>query len=106
MQKILKNDKVKIMAGKDSGKEGTVDRVMAKDGKIIVAGINMFKRAVSGRKFGQEGGGIIDITKPINLSNVLLICPSCKKGTRVGFKIEGDSKFRMCKKCGKEIVKG
>lgn len=101
MSKLKKGDKVKIMLGKDRGKEGTVDRVLGKDKKIFVAGINLFKRHV--RKQGKVEGGIIDLIKPMNLSNVELICPSCKKLTRIGFKFEGKTKIRACKKCGKNI---
>ncbi len=99
--KIKKGDNVKILAGKDSGRTGTVDRVLVKTGKVIVAGINIYKRSV--KKQGQTQGGIIDLVKPVDASNVILVCPNCKKVTRVGFKIEGKDKVRICKKCGKEI---
>ncbi len=101
MIKLRKGDKVKVFLGKDNGKEGTIEKVLGKDGKIYVAGVNLVKRHV--RKQGQVEGGIIDLPKPINMSNVELICPSCKKTTRVGFKIDGKTKVRVCKKCGKNI---
>lgn len=101
MQKIKKGDSVKVMLGKDGGKTGPVERVYLKKGKILVAGVNMFKRHV--RKQGDLEGGIIEIAKPLNISNVMLICPSCKKPTRVGFKVAGKEKTRICKKCKKEI---
>jgi large subunit ribosomal protein L24 len=101
MQKIIKGDNVQILLGRDRGKSGTVERVLGKQDKVVVGGINMVKRHVKGRQ-GIEGG-IIDIIKPLNLSNVSLVCPNCKKATRVGFKITGDTKTRFCKKCGKEI---
>lgn len=105
MQKIKKGDLVKILVGKDNSKEGVVDKVMAKEGKVLVAGVNVVKRAFSGRKMGVNEGGIIDVVKPVNLSNVALICPNCKKVTRVGFIDQGKGKVRICKKCKKEIVK-
>ncbi len=101
MYKIRKGDEVKVMLGKDNGRTGIVERILAKDGKVLVAGINQFKRHV--RKVQDMEGGVITISKPVNLSNVELVCPSCKKATRVGFKVEGDSKVRICKKCQKEI---
>jgi len=101
MNKIKKGDNVKILAGKDSGKTGTVDRVLVKTDKVIVAGANIYKRSV--KKMGDTQGGIIDLVKPMNISNVALVCPNCKKITRVGFKIEGKEKIRICRKCGKEI---
>lgn len=101
MNKIKKGDNVKILIGKDSGRTGSVEKVFPKEGKIIVAGINISKRSVK-KTQGMEGG-VIDLIKPINISNAVLICPNCKKPTRVGFKVEGKNKIRICKKCGKEI---
>ena len=99
--KIHKGDKVKIMLGKDRGKEGTVEYVVAKEKKVFVGGANLYKRHV--RKTQGMEGGIIDIPKPMDVSNISLICPNCKKITRVGFRIEGSNKVRICKKCGKQI---
>lgn len=102
MQKLIKGDKVKILLGKDRGKEGAVEKLLAKEGKVYVAGVNMVKRHVKGRD-GVEGG-IIDIIKPVDISNAALICPSCKKQTRVGFEILKDGKkVRVCRKCKKQI---
>lgn len=104
MKKILKGDEVRVMLGKDRGKSGKIERVLAKEGKVFVAGANVSKRHL--RKQGQIEGGILDIVKPIDISNVSLVCPECKKTTRVGIRVEGDTKMRICKKCGKEIKKG
>lgn len=99
--KIRKGDKVKILLGKDRGKEGKVEFVLGKRKKIFVGGVNLYKRHV--KKQGNSEGGIIDIPKPLNISNVALICPNCNKVTRIGFKLEKSLKVRICKKCGKEI---
>lgn len=99
--KIRKNDKVKILLGKDRGKEGKVAYVKGKEGKVFVEGANLYKRHV--KKQGKLEGGIIDIPKPLDVSNVALVCPDCNKVTRIGFKIEGSEKIRICKKCQKEI---
>lgn len=99
--KIKKGDKVKILIGKDSGKEGNVLFVRSSDKKVFVEGANLYKRHV--RKMEGLEGGIIDLPKPMNISNIALICPSCKKTTRVGFKIDGKEKIRICRKCTKEI---
>lgn len=101
MKKIKKGDKVKILLGKDSGREGSVDKVLGKTNQVVVSGVNIYKRSV--KKMGETQGGIIDLVKPVDISNVVLICPNCNKPTRVGFKVEKDSKIRICKKCGKEI---
>lgn len=111
--KIKKGDTVKVLLGKDHGKSGQVLRLFNKEDKrslgsrglktkVLVEGINMYKRHV--RKMGQSEGGIMDITKPVDISNVALVCPGCKKETRVGYKIEGQTKMRVCKKC-KEVIK-
>lgn len=99
--KIKKGDKVKIILGKDRGKEGKVEYVLGKKKRVFVGGANLYKRHV--RKQGQIEGGIIDIPKSLNISNVALICPNCNKVTRVGLVMEGMEKVRVCKKCGKEI---
>lgn len=99
--KIKKGDKVKIILGKDRGKEGKVEYVLGKDKRVFVGGANLYKRHV--RKHGNIEGGIIDIPKSLDISNIALICPNCNKVTRVGFKLEGSDKIRICKKCKKEI---
>lgn len=101
MMKIKKGDKVKIMLGKDRGKEGKVEYVQASENKVFVGGANIYKRHV--RKQGQIEGGIINIPKPLDVSNVALICPNCNKVTRVGYKKTGNEKMRICRKCEKEI---
>lgn len=99
--KIRKGDKVKILLGKDRGKDGKVEYVLGKENKVFVGGVNLYKRHV--KKHRDMQGGIIDIPKPLNVSNVALICPSCNKITRVGFKIVENEKVRICRKCEKEI---
>lgn len=100
--KIQAGDEVKILVGKDAGKTGKVARVLGKEGKVLVDGLNLYKRHI--RRTGQIEGGIIDIAKPMDISNVALVCPNCKKVTRIGYKVEGDTKYRVCKEC-KEIIK-
>lgn len=99
--KIKKGDKVKILLGKDRGKEGKVEFVLAKKNKVFVGGVNLYKRHV--KKHGDVQGGIIDIPKPLDVSNVVLICSNCNKMTRVGYKMVANEKVRVCRKCGKEI---
>ena len=103
MAKIKKGDKVKILLGKDRGKEGVVEYLMEKSGKVFVSRANIYKRHV--RKMQDIEGGIIDIPKPMNISNIGLICPNCKKVTRIGFKLVNKEKVRICRKCGKVISK-
>lgn len=102
MSKLKKGDKVKILLGKDTGKQGTIERVLPRKNQAFVAGVNMYKRHV--RKQGTIEGGIIEIIKPVNISNLMLICPNCQKETRVKFKISDGKSVRVCTKCEKEIV--
>lgn len=101
--KIRKGDSVKVLIGKDKGKTGIVERVYPKESRVLIPTINEFKRHVKSRAQNQPSE-IMTITKPLNVSNVALICPSCKKMTRVGFEIKKDgTKIRICRKCKKEI---
>lgn len=101
--KIKKGDKVRVLLGKDRGKDGTVEFVRASDNRVFVGGVNLYKRHV--KKMGDVEGGIIDIPKSLHVSNVGLVCPNCKKLTRIAYKVEKTGKVRICKKCKKEIGK-
>jgi len=97
--KILKNDKVFITSGKDRGKTGEVTRVLQKSGQVVVAGINIVKKAVKPGKKNPQGG-IIELTKPLDVSNVAVVCPKCGKPARLGYVVAKDGKkTRVCKKC-------
>lgn len=100
--KIKKNDNVIIITGKDRGKQGKVLRVLAEDEKVLVEGMNLRKKHQRPRKEGEKGQ-MIDMPHPIHISNVALYCASCGKGVRMGAKVNGKKKVRVCKKCGKEI---
>lgn len=100
--KIKTGDTVQILLGKDRGKSGKVLKVLTKENKIFVEDLNLYKRHV--KKTNQHEGGIIDLPKPLDISNVALLCPECKKPTRVGIKIEANKKIRICKKCQEEII--
>lgn len=100
--KIKKGDQVLITAGKDKNKSGKVMRVSPKEGKIMVEGLNLRKKHIRPRKAGEKGR-IMPLASFFDVSNAKLICPKCKKATRVGYQIEGSKKQRVCKKC-KEIM--
>ena len=100
--KIIKGDTVQITAGKDAGKTGKVEKVFSKTGKVVVGGMNQYKRHVKGRMQGQKSE-IITITKPLPLGGIAFLCQKCKKVTRVGFKMLKDEKVRICRKCNEEI---
>lgn len=99
--KIRKDDTVQVIAGKDKGKRGAVVRVIAKKDAVIVSGINMVKKAMRKRS-QQDQGGIAEIEAPLNISNVAIVCKKCGS-TKIGFKIDGDKKTRVCRKCGEAL---
>jgi large subunit ribosomal protein L24 len=101
--KIKKGDKVMIIAGKDKGKTGNVERVFLKASEVVVAGLNTVKKHVKVSK-KYPSGGIVEIPKPLNVSKVAVVCPSCGKPTRIGYEIKGKEKNRVCKKCSKVIT--
>jgi len=100
--RIHSGDTVKIISGKDRGRTGKVGKVFTEKRRVLVAGVNVVKRHV--RPTPQyPDGGIIEKSLPIDVSNVMLVCPECGESVRVGYKFEGDKKCRVCKKCGAEI---
>lgn len=103
---VKKGDKVRIISGKDSGKEGTILTAMPAKERVIVEGCNMITRHVKPRRQGEPGGRI-EQAGSIHVSNVQLVCPSCKLPTRVAhatIEVDGKKKnVRVCKKCGKQI---
>lgn len=100
--KIKKGDLVKIIYGKDKGREGKVEKIYCKQNKVLIPGINVYKRHVKKNEQLPQGG-IISVPRPIAVSKVILICPVCKKPTRIGYKTEGKKKLRICKKCQSKI---
>jgi len=101
--RVKKGDKVYILTGKDRDKTGTISKVLPKEGKVIVDGVNMVKKAVKGNKQNPQGG-IVEKAAPINVSNVQIICSGCNKSAKIGFKtLKDGKKERVCKKCGNQI---
>jgi large subunit ribosomal protein L24 len=100
--KLKKGDSVKIVLGKDKGKTGKIERILPKIEKVLVTGINQYKRHMKARAQGQSSE-IVTVTKPLASTNVALICPHCKLQTRIGFRIEKNGKIRVCRKCDKKI---
>jgi large subunit ribosomal protein L24 len=103
--KIRRGDQVRVMTGKDRGKEGKILAVFPTRSRVIVENVNIIKRhmklrAARGRS-GQEGG-IIQKEAPLHVSNVQIVCPSCGP-TRVGYEIKDGTKTRICRKCGGEL---
>ena len=99
---LRRNDTVKVITGRDKGKEGRVLRVFPNDAKLLVEHVMMVKKHVRPNPQRNIKGGIAEQEAPVDISNVLLVCPSCGP-TRIGHKFEGDTKVRVCKKCGSTL---
>ena len=101
MQKIRKGDNVVVIAGKDKGRTGEVLRVLPKEDRALVRGINIVVRHQ--RQTQSQEGGLIRKEAPIHLSNIAIADPKDGKPTRVGFKVDGDKKVRVAKRSGETI---
>ena len=102
--KIKKGDTVRVIAGKDKGKQGEVLSASPTKGTVTVHEVNIMKKAMRPHPQKNPQGGITDIPGPLDVSNVELVCPRCSKRTKVTFKKDSEGKTsRKCKKCGELI---
>jgi len=105
MQRIKKNDIVKVIAGNSKGKQGKILKILKEKNRAIVEKVNMIKKHTKPSQTNQVGG-IVEKEGSINLSNLILVCPNCNVPTRVNFKtLEDGKKVRVCKKCSEIIDK-
>jgi large subunit ribosomal protein L24 len=106
MANIKRDDTVVVITGKDKGKRGVITEVRPREHRVVVGGVNQMKRHVRSRQQGSAPqGGIVTFDAPMDISNVMLICPSCSQPTRVAHQIQEDgTKVRACKNCGQAIV--
>jgi len=110
--KLKKGDQIIVTVGKDKGRKGKVEKVFPKLSKVLVPGVNVYKRHLKSR--GQnKPGGIVDIVKPLSVGNVALVCPKCSQPTRIGYRKDKKDlskkttsqkkqlagKYRICRKC-------
>jgi large subunit ribosomal protein L24 len=99
---IRTGDKVRVLAGKDKGKEGKVLAVYPYKSRVVVERVNLIKKATRPSQKNPKGG-ILEIEAPIHISNVAIVCPKCSQPTRIGRKREDGTRVRVCKKCGNDI---
>ncbi|MGB6743273.1 MAG: 50S ribosomal protein L24 [Terracidiphilus sp.] len=99
---IHRNDTVKVLTGSDRGKTQRVLRVFPDKSTLLVEHVRVVKKTVSGKTGQRTRGGIAEQESPIHISNVALVCPNCGP-THVGYKVEGESRVRICKKCGQTL---
>ncbi|TCK74394.1 LSU ribosomal protein L24P [Acidipila rosea] len=100
---IQRNDTVEVIAGGDKGKRGRVLRVIPDENRVLVEHVHVVKKNVRPNPQKNIKGGIAEQEAPVHISNVMLVCSSCGP-TRVGHKFEGDTKVRVCKKCGQTLA--
>ena len=96
--KIKKGDKVQVLAGKDKGKIGSVNKILPEIGKVIVDGVNMCTKHQRKKREGEKGTKV-QFAAPMDAGKLMVICPRCGKPTRVGIVVQEKSKLRKCKKC-------
>ncbi|MCL2472678.1 MAG: 50S ribosomal protein L24 [Treponema sp.] len=99
--KIKKEDTVQIITGKDKGKRGRVLKILRSKDRVVVEGANLVKKAQKKRK-QTDRGGIAEIEAALHYSNVMIVCKKCGP-TRIGYKLNGKTKTRVCKKCGEAL---
>ena len=109
---IRRGDQVLVLSGKDGGKRGTVDRIVAPD-RVVVEGLNIAKRHTKPRRRQRAGdrmpqvqaGGIMEIAQPLHISKVMVVCPSCGQPTRVKHRDVGGRNVRVCSRCGEQLTR-
>jgi len=99
---IRTGDKVRVLAGKDKGKEAKVLAVYPTKQRVVVERVNLIKKATRPTQKNPKGG-ILEIEGPIHVSNVAIVCPKCSQATRIGRRREDGTRIRVCKKCGNDI---
>jgi large subunit ribosomal protein L24 len=102
---IRRNDQVRVITGRDKGKEGRVLRVMPAAGRVLVEHVMMVKKNVRPNPQKNVKGGIAEQESAIAISNVMLVCNSCARPVRVGHELRGDRHVRVCKSCGTTLEK-
>jgi large subunit ribosomal protein L24 len=99
--KLKKEDTVEIIAGRDKGKRGRILKILRNKDRVLVEGANIVKKAKK-RRNQQDRGGIVEIEAPVHASNLMIVCKKCGP-TRIGYRIEGEQKTRVCRKCGEVL---
>jgi large subunit ribosomal protein L24 len=99
--KLRKNDTVKVIAGREKGKTGRIVNIDREKMRAVVEGLNMVKKAMKQKKQNQKGG-ITSVEAPLSVGKLMIICKKCGP-TRIGYLVEGETKKRVCRKCGGDL---
>ncbi|MEO6508895.1 MAG: 50S ribosomal protein L24 [Patescibacteria group bacterium] len=100
--KLKKGDKVKVTTGKDKGRDGVIERVYSKMNKVMINGVNIYKKHIK-KNDKLPQGGVVDLPRPLDAAKVVLICPKCGKQVRIGYEVINGKKNRVCKSCKSKI---
>lgn len=100
--KLKKGDKVKVIAGKDKGREGVIERVYKNTGRIVIPQVNLYKKHVK-KNQQMPQGGVVEVPRALDVSKVMFVCPKCGKLARLGYEVKGERKYRICKKCKSQV---
>ena len=100
---VKTGDRVIVTAGKDKGKQGNIKKAMPSKGQVVVEGVNMITKATKANPAYGIQGGLIKKEAAVDSSNVMIVCPSCEKPTRIAHKVIDGKKVRICKKCGEQL---
>jgi large subunit ribosomal protein L24 len=105
MNRIKKGDTVEVITGDDLGARGEVLRILLKENRVVISGVNMVIKHQSSQRAGrsQVQGGRVQMEAPVHLSNVMVVCPGCSEASRIGFGEVDGRKVRICRKCGEAI---
>ena len=100
---VKTGDRVMIIAGKDKGKSGNVKKAIPSEAKVVVEGANMVTKAQKPNPMAGVQGGLVKVEAALDASNVMVVCPSCEKPTRIKHDVVDGKKIRVCKKCGEQL---
>ncbi|OGK20597.1 50S ribosomal protein L24 [Candidatus Roizmanbacteria bacterium RIFCSPHIGHO2_02_FULL_37_13b] len=100
--KFKKGDKIRVFVGKDKGREGKIEKVYSKMSKVLIVGINIYKKHIK-KNEKMPKGGIVELPRPMDVSKLMFICPKCKADVKLGYKFIGQKKLRICRKCAAEV---
>lgn len=100
--KFRKGDEILVTAGKDKGRKGKIEKIFPKRGRVLIANVNVYKKHI--KKTSREPGTVVEISRPLPVANIALVCPVCQKQTRIAYRVEKDNqKTRICAKCKRQI---
>lgn len=99
---MKKGDKIRVMTGKDRGRDGVIEKVYLKQRAALILGINQYKKHIKKNDKAPQGG-VVTVPRPVDVSKLALLCSHCGQPTRIGYVLEKEKKVRVCKKCSQKL---